>query len=299
MRIGVVVEAPDLNRAIQAVRDAAEEGFSSAWFTQIFGLDAMTVCALAGSEAGGIEVGTAVVPTFPRHPLVMAQQAVTAQAASGGRFALGIGLSHQMVIEHMYGLSYDKPAAHMREYLTVLQQLLQNGQADHEGEHYRVHAPMERPFGDPPPVLVAALAPRMLQVTGELADGTITWMTGPKTLESHIVPSLGKAAADAGRPSPRVVAAFRISVTADPERAIGDLAPSIALYGQLPVYRAVLDREGVQDPVETAVAGDEDHVRQAVRHLADIGVTDLAASPFGTREEVTRTRNLLLELAGA
>ena len=293
MRIGTIVEAKDLDSAVAGVRQAADEGFASAWFTQMFSFDAITVCTVAGREVAGIELGTAVVPTFPRHPTALAMQAVTASLASGGRFALGIGLSHQMVIEGMLGLSYDKPARHMREYLGVLVPLLREGKVDHDGEVYKVHAPVDSMGAPPPPVLVAALGPAMLKVTGELADGTITWMTGPKTLADHIVPSLTKAA---GGRDVRVVAALRTCVTDDPDDARERTGQAVAFYGSLPSYRAMLDREGAAEPKDVSIVGDEEHVASVVRSLADIGVTDFVAVPAGTDEELARTRALLTNL---
>ena len=143
MRIGTIIEAKDLDSAVAGVEQAAADGFASAWFTQMFSFDALTVCAIAGREVPVIELGTAVVPTYYRHPVALAMQAVTASLASGGRFALGVGLSHQMVIEGMLGMSYDKPARHMREYLEVLLPLLREGKVDHDGEVYKVHAPVD------------------------------------------------------------------------------------------------------------------------------------------------------------
>ena len=293
MRIGTIVEAKDLDSAVAGVRQAADDGFASAWFTQMFSFDAITVCTVAGREVPGMELGTAVVPTFPRHPVSLAMQAVTASLASGGRFSLGIGLSHQMVIEGMLGLSYDKPARHMREYLETLLPLLKEGKVDHDGEVYKVHAPVDAMGATPPPVLVAALGPAMLKVTGELADGTITWMTGPKTLADHIVPSITKAA---GNRDVRVVAALRTVVTDDPEDARNRTGEAIAFYGHLPSYRAMLDREGAAEPKDVSIVGDEEHVASVVRGLADIGVTDFVAVPAGTPDELARTRKLLTSL---
>jgi F420-dependent oxidoreductase-like protein len=293
MRIGTIVEAKDLDSAVAGVRQAADDGFASAWFTQMFSFDAITVCTVAGREVPGIELGTAVVPTFPRHPVSLAMQAVTASLASGGRFSLGIGLSHQMVIEGMLGMSYDKPARHMRDYLETLIPLLREGKVDHDGEVYKVHAPVDSMGAPPPPVLVAALGPAMLKVTGELADGTITWMTGPKTLADHIVPSLTKAA---GTRDVRVVAALRTVVTDDPDGARDRTGEAIAFYGHLPSYRAMLDREGAAEPKDVSIVGDEEHVASVVRGLADIGVTDFVAVPAGTPDELARTRKLLTSL---
>ena len=196
-----------------------DDGFDSIWFGQIFGPDVLTVLALAGQKTSRIELGTSVVPTYPRHPHMLAQQALTVQAAASGRFNLGIGPSHAPVVEGMWGLSYDRPAVHMREYLSVLLPLIREGRVSFSGDFFRVNATVQVPVPKPPPVLIAALAPVMLRMAGEMTDGTITWMVGPKALESHIVPRITKAAKDAGRPAPRVVVGLPIAVTDDPAGA--------------------------------------------------------------------------------
>src|SRR4029453_4839906 len=201
---------------VQAVIDAENDGFDGMWFGQVFGADVLTVLALVGQKTSRIELGTSVVPTYPRHPHVLAQQALTVQAATNGRFNLGIGLSHAPVVESMWGLNYDRPAAHMREYLSVLVPLIREGRASFTGEFFRVNVTVQVPVPKPPPVLIAALAPVMLRLAGEMADGTITWMTGPKTLETHIVPRITKAAKETRRPDPRIVVGLPIAVTDDP-----------------------------------------------------------------------------------
>lgn len=297
MRIGVGVDTSSIASTIEGVRRAADAGFASVWFSNIFGLDAIGTAAVAGSRVPGIALGTAVVPTFPRHPFSMAQQAATAADATGGRFILGIGLSHQVVIESMLGLSFDKPARHMEEYLSVLMPLLRDGKVDFKGEVYAVRATLERP-GGAPPVLVAALGPRMLRITGELADGTITWMTGQKTLADHVTPKITAAAEAAGRPAPHVVAGVPVCVTHDVTAAREQAAKTFAVYGQLPSYRAMLDREGADGPADLAIAGDEDAVASAVRSYADAGVTDFNAVIFGDGEARERTYKVLAGLAG-
>jgi F420-dependent oxidoreductase-like protein len=225
----------------------------------------------------------------------MAQQAMTAWDATDGRFQLGIGLSHQIVIESMFGLSFDKPAAHMREYLAVLLPLLREGNAAFAGEQYRVHAPLER-AGDPagPPVLLAAMAPVMLRICGEQTDGTILWMTGPRTVGEHVVPRLSKAASDAERPAPRVVATLPVAITNDPDRA-REMADSVfQIYGNLPSYRAMLDKEGAAGPGDVAIVGDEDAVIAGIRSMADAGTTEFVAALFGDEATNARTTQLLL-----
>lgn len=298
MRIGLGAGGRSIAEAVANVQEAEADGFASAWFSNIFGLDAMTVCAVAGAATDRIELGTFVVPTFPRHPHAMAQQAAATNDAAGGRFCLGIGLSHQVVIEMMLGLSFASPAKHMEEYLAVLGPLLRDGKVSHAGDVYKVNANLE-PNGapNPPAIVVAALGPKMLRVAGTHADGTATWTTGVKTLADHIVPTITKAAEAARRPAPRIIAGLPVCVTEDVDAARELAAKQFAVYGTLPSYRAMLDREGAATPGDIALVGDEDAVAEQVGRLRDAGVTDFNASPYGAADQTARTRTLLAELA--
>ena len=305
MRIGIGIGdiaglAADVDGLVQQARAAEVDGFASGWFANIFGMDAIMAAALCARETARIELGTAVVPTFPRHPVAMAQQALSAQAAAGGRFVLGIGLSHQIVIEGMLGLSFAKPFSHMREYLAVLAPLVRTGAVSHQGSEYRVSASVAVPGGGPCPILLAALAPRMLALAGSEADGTITWMTGPTTIREHTAPRIREAADRAGRPVPRVVVGLPIAVTRDVAAARMSAGRQFAIYGSLPSYRAMLDREGAEGPGAIAIAGDESSVGEELGRLEEAGATDLMAIPFavaGDADAVPRTRELLIRLA--
>lgn len=299
MRIGIF-GGDTGNRAIDDVvadaREAEADGFASYTLPQIFALDAMGVLGVVGREVPRIDLMTGVVPTYGRHPLTMAQQALTVQAASGGRFVLGIGLSHQLVIENMFGLSFDKPVRHMREYLSVLMPLLHDGKASFQGETIRTEATLGIEPRTPCPVLVAALGSQMLGLAGTLADGTVTWMTGPATLASHIVPTITAAAERANRPAPRVAASLPVCVTDDAAAARERAARDFQVYGFLPSYRAMLDREGAAGPADVAIVGTAAAVEQGLRRVADAGVTDFVASIFGARDQRARTRDLLRSL---
>ena len=299
--IGDIAGTPaDVDGLVAQARRAEADGFASGWFANIFAMDAIMAAALCARETRTIELGTAVVPTYPRHPTAMAQQALSAQAAARGRFTLGIGLSHQVVIEMMLGLSFAKPYSHMKEYLAVLAPLIREGSVSYQGEEYRVNAQLAVPGATPCPILVAALAPRMLALTGAVADGTITWMTGPRTLAEHTVPRLGEAAAKAGRPQPRVVASLPIAVTREVAAARASAARQFQIYGSLPSYRAMLDREKVDGPGDVAIVGDESAVGTQLDRLVEIGVTDYLAIPFGVKgdaEGVERTRAVLVRRA--
>jgi 5,10-methylenetetrahydromethanopterin reductase len=304
MRIAIFLGdagGPDpLGDLVARARQAALDGFPSIWIPHIFGLDALIALSVVGREVPEIELGTAVIPTYPRHPLLMAQQALTTQAATGGRLVLGIGLSHRVVIETMLGYSYERPARHMREYLEVLLPALRQETVNVDGETLHAHAGITIPGGTPCPVLLAALAPRMLALAGGIAGGTITWMTGVRTVAEHVAPALTAAASEAERTSPRLVVGLPICVTDDVEAVRRRAARAFALYGQLPSYRAMLDREGAEGPADVVVCGDEDSVRAQLGAFEDAGATDFLASEFGgSTEERERTRTLLAAWGGA
>jgi F420-dependent oxidoreductase-like protein len=293
--MGISVGGGTIDEVVENVRQAEAAGFSSAWLANIFGMDAMTAIAAAGREVPRIELGTAVVPTYSRHPYYMAQQAMTTQAATGGRFVLGIGLSHQVVIETILGLSFDKPAKHMEEYLNVLMPVLEKGNTTFSGDLYKVDtsfAGLERMGTTPPAVMLAALGPVMLRLAGSMTAGTITWMTGHQTIESHIAPHLTKAAADAGRPAPRIVAGVAVAVTDDVAGAREMIAKTLQIYGTLPSYRAMLDKEGAAGPADVAILGDEKTVRDGIQRYADAGVTDFHAAVGGAITGTGDTRTL-------
>ena len=299
MRIGVMGNAVNdgtIEQVLDEARQAADDGLHSYWVPQIFGHDALTVLAIVGREVPRIELGTAVVPTFPRHPMMLAQQALTVQAACGGRLALGIGLSHQIVVEMMWGMSFDKPVRHLRDYLSVMMPLLEGKPVAYTGEAYRVQGGVTVAGGSRPSVLVAALGSQMLRVTGALADGTSTWCVGVKTLREHTVPTLRQAAADAGRPEPRVVAALPVCVTDDVDAARARAEQVFAVYNTLPSYRAMMDIEGVSGPKDLAIVGTEAEVRDQLAEVQAVGVTDLNAGVFpGDADEAARTRAVLRE----
>jgi hypothetical protein len=301
MRIGVMfeIERP-FDDVMAQVAGLAEAGIGAAWSSQIFSMDALTTLAVAGRENPGIHLGTAVVPTYPRHPVMLAAQALTVQAATGGRLTLGIGLSHQMVIENVFGLSFDKPARHMREYLEILMPLLNGEQAAFSGE--TMSAATFGPLGitaPAPDVLVAALGTVMLNIAGRMASGTITWMTGPKTIEDHIIPTINSAAAEAGRPEPQIGVGLPVCVTDDEAAARAKAAEIFAVYGHLPSYRAMLDREGAEGPADVAIVGTATEVADRVRHLASIGTTDFCGAPFGSPSEIRASIDTLAGLVGS
>jgi F420-dependent oxidoreductase-like protein len=289
MRLGITVGGETLDELVDDVKAAEADGFAFVTATNVFGHDAVGALSIAGRETDRIELAPGIVPTPPRHPAALAQQALTAQAACRGRFTLGIGLSHQIVIESVFGLSYQAPAKQMEEYLQVLLPLLQGKPVSHSGEFYQVNAELQISDATPVSTLVSAHGPLMLEVAGRLTDGTVTWMVGPRTLGEHTVPGVARAAADAGRPQPRIVAALPIAITDDIDGARQLAEEAFEVYKTLPSYRALLDREGATGPGDVAIVGDESAARAALAGLKDAGVTDFAAVVYST-DEVTRTR---------
>jgi F420-dependent oxidoreductase-like protein len=299
VRIGVFFptkEYAPLDEMADRFRRVAEHGFSSVWLPQSSGFDALTVLAVAGAQVPRVELGTSVVPTYPRHPVALAAQALTVNAAVGGRLLLGIGLSHKAAIEGAYGLSYEQPARHMREYLAALVPLLDDGAVDVRGETITARVTLGTPGATAPPVLLAALQPRMLRLAGSVASGTITWCTGPVTLAEQVVPLVNAAAESAGRPRPRVVVALPTIVTDDDGDGRAKADEQLAGYGDIPVYRAVLDREGARGPADVSVVGDEGSVTSQLGRLADIGATDFVAIPTGDEADRARTLDHLASL---
>lgn len=303
MRIGILLSERSGSDALRALTDdlhrIADEGFVSAWMSHIFGVDALTALAVAGSQVPEIELGTAVVPTYPRHPGALAQQVrTTALAVGPDRLTLGIGLSHRVVIENMFGYGFERPARHMREYLSILGPLLERQPVSFTGETLTGNLELGIPDEGRTPVLLAAMGTRMLQLAGRRADGTVLWMTGPATIREHIAPTIAAAATDADRPPARIVCALPVLVTDDADAARERAARTFATYGTLPSYRAMMDREGAAGPADLAIIGTEDQVAARVREVFDAGATEFVASVFAGGAEAQRTRALLAGLLG-
>lgn len=300
MKIGIFggsVGSDGFDRLVDEISAAADAGFHTYWMPQIVGqADSMTLLAAAARQVAGIRLGTSVVPTYPRHPMVMAEQALTVNHLSDGRFSLGIGLSHEVVVNGMWGYSFDKPLRHAREYLDALLPLLAGEETRAEGATLVARGRVTI-GAQAPPVYLAALGTQMLNLAGRRCDGTITWMTGAKTLASHTVPTIRGAAAEAGRATPEIIAGLPIWVTDDTDRARTAAASTFAIYGQLPSYRAMLDREGIEGPADLAIVGVEDTCRARIDEFREAGVTQFAASEFAdSSEDLFRTRAFLTGL---
>jgi 5,10-methylenetetrahydromethanopterin reductase len=285
---------------IQELSAARDQGFRRLWTTQLmWEPDLLTVLAVALREVNGIEVGTAVLPIQVQHPTQLAQRALVVNQIGCGRLKLGLGVNHPGITEEMWGIPFKKPVRLMREYLDGLLPLLAGQPAEAVGEMVTTRASLQIPGVPAPEVYLAALGPQMLKLAGRRSAGTVTWMTGPKTLAEHIGPTLREAAIAAGRPQEavRVVAVLPVCVTDEVDTARARAAEEFAFYGQLPSYRAMLDREGFNGPEDTALIGDEATVSDRIAELRSGGVDELAAFPFGDAAETrVRTRALLQQV---
>jgi len=304
MRIGVVALGSHTDRVIAQAQRAEEDGFSSLWFTGAVPGDPLIPMTLAARATSSIEVGTAVQQTYAAHPLLQAARALSAAEAIGapGRFTLGVGPSHRPSIEGRLGLSYETPGRHTDEYVQILTALLRGEQVAFAGQEFSVNAgPLPLPEGLEVPVLVAALGPRLLRVAGQYTAGTIPWMANARAIETHIAPLIRKAAIEAGRPAPRIVAGLPVAVHDDVDEARAAAAEQFATYGQLPNYQRILAHGGISGPADAVIVGDEASVTRQIKELFEAGATDVWLPPFPVGPDRSasraRTRTLLKELA--
>jgi len=272
---------------IAQARRAFDVGVRQIWLAQRFDYDAISLAGLVGAAVQGLGVGTFVVPVNPRHPLIVATLAQTAQAASHGNFSLGLGLGAHAPEEQAFGRSWPNPAGRLREHLEVLRSIIDTGTVDHHGTEFTAAPewPVATPGGTPLPVYVAAMGPKALRVTGELADGTLPYLAGPRTIEEFIVPTIGEAAAAVGRPAPQVIAAVPVVVTDDVDAEKSKAAEELAFYENIPSYAKVLEREGLQQAGEIAAVGPADAVRKQLQRYLDAGATDLVLSQLRSSSE--------------
>lgn len=274
--------------------NAERLGFDSVYVPNTIGFDALTVMTLIAGATTKININSAVVPIQTRHPFAMAQQIKTMAAATPGRINLAVGLSHKMFIEPFLGLSYDKPAQQMEEYLNILMPLLSDSAAQAKGDFYSGTPMLNIAEAGNVAVQVAAMGPRMLAIAGRLTDGTSLWMTGPSTIREYVVPAISDAAAKAGRKSPDIVAGIPIAVSEDGAKIKAILDEKLAMYGMLPSYRGMLDREGLASPSDIAIVGSESEVIEKVQQYKQAGVTHFNANIIRADDDTTqRTLNCL------
>ncbi len=298
---GIVGKA-SIERVTKDAQQAAAAGFTSYWLADhpTGGFDALTALAIAGQSVAGIELGTAIVPTFPRHPMALAAQALTTAQAIGGRLTLGIGLSHATMMADL-GIAFERPIRHLQEYLSILVPLLHAGEVEFRGELLSAQGKFfaaDRVAELRCEVLVAALGPQALRVAGRLAAGTTLAWVGPRTIREHIVPTLNAAAEKAGRADKlRVLATLPICVTDRADELRASIDANLGSYGALPSYRAMFDREGVAGPGGVALLGSPAEVEDRINGLADAGLTDFCPTIYGlSKEEQAATLELLRTL---
>lgn len=283
---------------VAQAREAFALGVRQVWIAQQFDHDAISLAGLMGAAVPGLGVGTFVVPVNPRHPLVIASAAQTAQAASHGKFSLGLGLGAHRVEETAFGIAAPNTVQRLREHLQVLRSINETGEVDFHGSEFTAAPewPVALPGGTPIPVYVAAMGPKALRVTGELADGTLPYLAGPRTISEFIAPTIGQAAAEAGRPSPRIIAAVPVVVTDDPDAGRAAAAETLAFYATIPSYQKVIAREGVDSVADLAAVGSATAAAKQLLRYRDAGATDLVLSPLmGTDDDPRR----LWEVAAA
>jgi F420-dependent oxidoreductase-like protein len=304
MRIGLFIsdvsgEQTTIEELLANARAAEALGFTTGWVPHIpWSLDGLTALALAGQVTSRIELGTAVMPTYPRHPLAMAQQAMSTQAATDGRLVLGIGPSHPVVIESMHGLEYARPAHHTREYVEVLRAAFAGaGHVEYRGEMFGFSSMLTVPGSTPAPIMIAALAPKMLKLAGELTDGTITYWANERAIGEHIVPAITAAAEGAERPPPRVVVGLPVAVCADADAGRERAAKLFSTYLNIPTYQRILSRGGDDTtPADVAIIGTEAEVTERLRSYAAAGATDLCATALGLDDDRDASQRRTVEL---
>ena len=302
MRIGLTGGGASVDRVVRQAKEAEADGFSALWYASIVTGDPLVAMAIAGRETSTIELGTAVLQTFPCHPLLQANRVSSVVDAMGRPgFTLGIGPSHEPVIRGAFGMSYDHPGRSTDEYLQILTALLRGENVDFDGSDWSAHtAGRAVPPSHPVPVLVSALGPRLLRVAGEHADGTVLWMAPARAIETHVAPKLHAAAAAAGRPAPRIVAGLPVAVHDDIAEARAAASASSSMYAQMENYTRILEIGGAGTPADAAIVGNESSVTSQLQSLLDAGATDIWAAVFPVgddrRASMRRSKDLLREL---
>jgi F420-dependent oxidoreductase-like protein len=302
MRIGLTGGGSSVDKVVKQAKRAEADGFTSLWYASLVTGDPLVAIALAGRETSRIELGTAVLQTYPCHPLLQANRAASVVDAMGRPgFTLGIGPSHEPLIRGVFGLSYDHPGRSTEEYVRILTGALRGERVDFDGADWSAHTVGRMaPVVQPVPVLVSALGARLLRIAGELADGTVLWMAPARAIESHIAPRVRAAASAAGRPAPRIVAGLPVAVHDDEAEARSAAAASSTMYAGMANYQRILKIGGAASPADAAIVGDEPSVRAQLQGLLDAGATDIWAAVFPVGDDkaasLRRTTDLLKEL---
>lgn len=264
MKISVIVpETRSVARAAEAAQRAEDAGLHGMFLGSAFGFDPMMALGYAGTKTSTLLLGTAVVPTWPRHPVVMAQSAATANQMCGGRFRLGIGPSHKPVMK-MYGVDFDRPISHLSEYIEIVKALLSTGTVQHKGDRFKVMGFLDIKDGGNPPVLLSALKEQMCQLAGRVADGVLPWLAPPAYVKEFITPNVATGAAAAGRDAPPIIAEIPAVLETDFDRVREVVNADLGIYPQMPFYADIFVRMGAAPSLEEASKGWTDDMINAV-----------------------------------
>jgi F420-dependent oxidoreductase-like protein len=302
MRIGLTGRGATVDDLIEQGERSERDGFTSLWYAYLLEGDPLAAMTVVGRATSSIELGTAVLQTYPCHPLLQANRVSAASAAMArAGLTLGVGPSHRHIVEGVYGLPFDHPGRSTEEYVQILAPLLRGETVDFEGEDWTVHSANRMvPPGYPVSLLLSAMSPRLLRVAGQHAAGTITWMATPDAVATHIAPRVQAAAVEAGRPAPRVVAGLPVAVHDNVDEARAAAAKTTAAYAQLPSYMRIIERGGSADAASAAVVGSPTAVRAQLEALLEAGATDIWAGIFAVGENAEaserRTYETLAEL---
>ena len=303
MRIGLTGGGATVDAIVAQAREAERHGFASLWYASAVARDPLAAMAITGRETQRIELGTAVLQTYPCHPILQANRAMaTADAMGRPGFTLGVGPSHAPLIENVFGLSYDHPGRNTEEYLRIVTGLLRGEPVDVTGADWSAHLPAGASPTAPIPVLLSALSPRMLRIAGQYADGTILWMASAKAIETHVVPRITAAATQAGRPAPRIVAGLPVAVHHDEDEARQATTATAGIYAGMTNYQRIIETGGGHTPADIAIVGDEESVAAQLRHLVEAGATDIWAQPVAVgadRPSRADSRKRTVELLAA
>ncbi|WP_101952256.1 LLM class F420-dependent oxidoreductase [Mycobacterium sp. 3519A] len=294
MPTGIVLfpnpQAPNrVDEVVAQATRAHDLGVRQVWLSQNNDHDAIALAAVVGAAVPGLGVGTSVVPINPRHPLIVASLAQTAQAASHGNFSLGLGLGGHEPERQAFGTSWPNAITRLREHLMVLRSVFDTGAVDFSGDEITAQPlwPVGVAGGTPVPVYVAAMAPKALQVTGELADGTMPYLAGPRTIAEFIEPTIAKSAADAGRPKPRIIAQVPVIVSDDVDAAKDFAAQRLSFFETIPSYQKVIAREGIAGAADLAAVGSAESVRRQLQRYLDAGATDVVLTGLAWTDSAT------------
>ena len=290
-RIGVAISAGSAGEAVAMIERAEELGVSAAWLTTGGARpDGLTIFAAAAAKTSRILLGTSIVPTWPRHPIAVAQQVQVLHQLSGGRFRLGMGPSHRDGMIQSFGVDFRAPLGHLREYLRILKSLLQRGQVDFQGRFYTARAEIDAPVDVP--VMASALRRRSYQLCGEEADGAISWVCPAAYLRDSALPAMTDAAQRAGRPTPPLIAHAIIAVDEDADAVRRAVREQMAMYVRLPFYAQMFVDAGFPEAQtgewsdgmidSVAIHGSPEQVSEGVERLLSYGITEIIASPVLT-----------------